>query len=87
MPGRQVRLDPDVEADVEQLAAEAGSLSKATNMLVREALDARTGKPARATSTPGTKRARVSHAARSTCPHPINRRIGDRCGWCGATVR
>lgn len=81
----QVRLDDDVAAALGRAADRSGrSASQEANWWLRKALGlAAAGN--RQPATAATASASVS-APQAPCRHPINRRIGNRCGACGATL-
>jgi hypothetical protein len=98
--GKQVRLDPDVQAALERdVERKGGSLSSAANQRLRAGLGLAAGgrKPrgraseraatgAQQTTIASAAGRRTANATPSTCPHPVARRIGERCGACGSAI-
>lgn len=81
----QVRLDEDVAAAVGRAAERSGrSHSQEANWWLRKALGLGAAQPPAGIRQAG---ASASVAAPSApCRHPVNRRIGNRCAACGATL-
>lgn len=90
--GKQVRLDPDVQAALERdTARKGGSLSSAANRALRRGLGLRhtdrpEAEPRPATVTGARGRAAGQRTA-GPCRHPVNRRIGEHCAACGAKLK
>ena len=98
---RQVRLEPDVVLLLETDGDHDGlSLSSSANRALRHAYRTEHGldgpvdrEPAR-TPPAADRRALATRGARlgarvppGVCRHPVARRVGERCGQCGTTVR
>lgn len=80
----QVRLDRDVESALRAVvASDGGSVAQHANRVLRAALDLTAADPGR--SGPASVSA-PSLTGQNRCQHPVTRRIGNRCGACGAEL-
>lgn len=93
--GKATRIDPDVAAAVEARRGTRSFAATVNDLLRPLLLDVpvpTAAEPSVFVAAPqpmARPPARLTTRRSSTrrCPHPPGRRIGDRCGACGATVR
>lgn len=84
----QVRLDGDVAEALQAVVEREGvSLAHVVNSRLRSALGLRPAGKGQGPVGRAFARAATGRVGGDRCPHPIGRRIGDRCAVCGATVK
>lgn len=85
-----LRIAPDLNATLAKAAKGAGiSATRLADQLLREGLGMAEPKGKRPTteSLTGAGQRRTTKDTGSGCRHPVNRRIGNACAECGATVK